>query len=78
MSVGFASFLILDSFLFFNYICMYNLCKGMYTRECDAHTAQKRVTDALQLELQVIVNCLMEVLGTELWFSAIGVHAFTC
>lgn len=34
----------------------------------DSHEGQKRALDSLEWEIQIVVSCLMEVLGTELRF----------
>lgn len=59
-------------------MCMYvYLCYVHSWMQC-THSSEEANRDALQLELQVTLDCIIQVLGTELWFSAEGVHAFTC
>jgi len=45
---------------------------------CGAHKGQKRASDLLELELQVVVGCLMWVLGTELRSFARAANTLNC
>lgn len=51
-------------------LCMYTLCMHAYTHMCVASfRGHRRVSDTLELELQEVVSCLKEVLGSELGSS---------
>lgn len=49
-------------------MCIYtHLCEVMCKNACRAHRVQKGSLEPLELQLQVVANHLMYVLGTKFW-----------
>ena len=59
------------------YSCVYFCLSICVLHECSGHGRQKSIVDSLELELQVVVSCLMWVLGTKPGSSTITTRLLT-
>ena len=53
-------------FKVYGYVRVWFICLCIYVHACGTYRGQKRISDPLELELQVVMSCLIWVQGTEI------------